>query len=102
MSERPTPTTPAELEELYARLIDRGLTLDRIARLTDRQIADLYFHPRDDDGAVKRRPEPAAAPELPAHEQDRRAILTLMAAGVPAGELIEGWRKKYPGQAWEG
>src|SRR5271165_735655 len=28
------------------------LTLDRVARLTDRQIHQLYFHPRDKYGAI--------------------------------------------------
>jgi hypothetical protein len=37
----------------YAVLIDRGLKPWEIARLTERQVEEFYFHPRDEHGVLK-------------------------------------------------
>lgn len=37
----------------YAVLIDKGLRPWEIARLTERQIYEFYFHPRDEHGVLK-------------------------------------------------
>jgi len=49
---------------MYATLLNHyHLTLPEIRRLTDRQIVDLYFHPRDDNGAIRpveQQPQPGS------------------------------------------
>jgi hypothetical protein len=36
----------------YAALAEMGVTLDRILRLTPRQIVEIYFHERDQEGRL--------------------------------------------------
>lgn len=40
--------------EVYAELVHSGVSLAEIAGLTDTQIKDLYFRPRDEFGRLKR------------------------------------------------
>ncbi len=90
---------------MYARLTDRGLGIDDIAKLTDRQIVDVYGHERDEDGDVRERLEvqPDGAPPLSVREQDRRALFVAgRALGIPMDQLCEQWRKKYGDEPWEG
>lgn len=100
---QPGPPTSEEMEAMYARLLDR-LPLDRIAKLTDRQIADLYFHPRDDGGIVRERPpeQVETADRASRIEEDRRALFIAgQAVGIPLDELIRKWESKYPGVPWD-
>lgn len=56
-----------------AILVDRfHLTPEQIGRLTDRQIAGLYFHPRDRDGSIK---IPITVPDVPQEPADVAATL---------------------------
>lgn len=103
MSGPPGPPTPAEMEYMLAKLVDRGFTFAEIARLTDRQIVDVVFHPRDEkSGEVAEKAEPVQTEGVPDHEQDRRAIIMLGAAGIPINDLIGGWEKKYSRSWLEG
>lgn len=66
-----------------AILLDKfHLTLDQIARLTDRQIDDYYFHPRDQHGAIKpiQVLEPAAPLPKLSYEEELRNLEFLNAA----------------------
>lgn len=96
----PPPPSPDEIEALYSMLVvDCGLSFDAIAKLTDRQIADVVARPRDEQGRVK--PPPEQVPEPPRHlsqkEQDYITLFsTGMALGVPPEELRRAWLAKYP------
>lgn len=91
------PPTPAEYEALFARLADRGLSFAQIAALTDRQIASVLSHPRDERGAVRQAAEPPAA--ATAKEEDRLALIAAAALGVPPADLQAQWSRKYPGES---
>jgi len=68
------------LKAKYAALLDHfHLTLAEIGNLTDRQIQELYFHPRDEQtGSIRQQPEPAKPDTLP--DSPRRAFLKEMMA----------------------
>jgi hypothetical protein len=87
-------STAATLRYLYARLVNEpfNLSMEQIARLTDRQIFALYFAARDKDGAVLP-PAQEAAPEggpvtFEQYMQVGRAF------GVSDEKLIAEWRAK--------
>lgn len=53
MSDPPRTRTPGAIRARYAVLVSEfKLTLDEIYDLTPRQIAEIYFHPRDKHGAI--------------------------------------------------
>ncbi len=71
------------------------LPIEQIARMTDRQIAELCYHKRNKDGAIEvDAPEVEAAPLTPGQE-----LATLLgmaqAFGIPADKVNEAWGKKY-------
>ncbi len=76
-----------------------------MARLTDRQIHDVLFRPRREDGSledVTETPQKAAVPGLSAMEEDRIALFTTGAQlGVPHEELVATWQKKYGSIPWQ-
>ncbi|HEX8158769.1 MAG TPA: hypothetical protein VF526_15395 [Solirubrobacteraceae bacterium] len=97
------PPDDAEVCALFARLTDRGLTLEGIARLTDRQISDVYFCPRTERGDPE---EVIEAEETDRPQSKAEELATLWALGqalrTPEEELRAAWQKKYPGDApWE-
>lgn len=71
-----------------------NLSLAQIAELTDRQIYDLYFHPRDEHGRIKVRHEVPARETLSPDEE--RAILFGMGSslGIPLEQLNGLWNAK--------
>jgi hypothetical protein len=72
-------------------------SMEEIASLTDRQIAELCFPPRDSEGRLIERLElPGEDAELTKEEQ--RALLFGMGAqlGVPTPDLEAAWKQKYP------
>lgn len=90
----------------YAQLVDHfHLTPAEIGELTDRQIAQLYFHPRDKDGAI-RRPESEAvmgSMELPTTMEQELADIDLMCRKfhitpdrreVARNKVKEKWQKR--------
>ena len=54
----------AVMAATFAQLVSEpfALPMSQIARLTDRQIAEVYFHGRDGQGKIIPPKEPAAAP----------------------------------------
>lgn len=82
---------------MYATLLESGLTIGGIAELTDRQIADLYFHRRDKDGRLERRlDEPEELPPLSPMESARRDLLLVGAIlHISREELEATWAEKY-------
>lgn len=87
---------PGQLEALYARLLDRGLSIEQIGGLTERQIHDLIGHKRDETGAVADTVDPTAG--LSAKEADRLALKQGALLGIPVEELERLWSSKYPGE----
>lgn len=88
------------------------MPLADLAHLTDRQIADIYLHPRDEEGKVVM-PEPVLPGEsgrslpadafdvgilgeLPDTPENQRAALFLVggALGIPQAELERVWHEK--------
>lgn len=62
---------------MVARLLDHfHISMDQLARLTDRQIYELYFHPRDDKGSIEPKDEPergaATEEEVPTYKSELR------------------------------
>jgi hypothetical protein len=58
-----------------------GLTMGEIARLTDRQILDIYYHKRDKEtGAIEPPPVEADASRPPTLESELFALRQLAAA----------------------
>lgn len=109
--------SPAETDALIARLIDRGAHPEQIARLTDRQIYDQYFHPRDDRGYVEvahelpsaSMPEsasgdaPESVPATSSREEDFAALFGFGGmAGVSQEVLRAKWAERYSSKPWEG
>lgn len=76
-----------------------GLTHEQIANLTDRQIADHYFYPRDDDGKLKppaRTPTNPFPEAPPTPENYAQAIFGIgRAMGAPYASLKDAWVKKF-------
>lgn len=62
------------------------LTLDDIAKLTDRQIVDLYFHKRDKHGVVE--PE-GYLPDSTPMQEDLSMMTLGKALGIPSDKLKE-------------
>lgn len=77
---------PGTLTARYAALVDAGLTIPAIRDLTPRQIQSIYFHARDQDGAIV---VPAGAAPAPADHATRLAQLVALAPmlGVPADQI---------------
>jgi hypothetical protein len=72
-------------------------TPDQVAELTDYQIHELIFHPRDEKGRLS-----APEIELPGEEdrlslEEERQLLFGMgqALGVPEAALRAAWRQKH-------
>jgi hypothetical protein len=61
-----------------------GLMPEQFGRLTDRQIGELCFHARNEDGSIRipssPTPEPPSAPE--GYETDLTQLAALLAMGV--------------------
>lgn len=71
-----------------------NLSLDQVARLTDRQIHHLYFHPTDADGRPK--PPPRKVPDRPLTPEEERALFFGMGAslGIKPEQLQREWDLK--------
>lgn len=91
----------AALKLLYARLVDEPfrLSMAQIAELTDRQIAEIYFYPRDEKGRLL-----PPSPEMSEEEEDEdldpeqeRALLFGMGSvlGIPEEQLKAAWEAKH-------
>lgn len=76
-----------------------------IARLTDRQISELYFHPRDKHGRLVEQVELPGEDEGEqlSLEQQRTLLFSVgRAMGVPEAQLQKAWEDKHgPGRATE-
>lgn len=85
----------ARKKAMYAQLAGEPfcLPLDRIARLTDVQMDEIYCHPRDDEGAVETPAEPMPAPQTPEEEKAMWFAVCEM-LGVPKVKAEEEWRLK--------
>lgn len=98
--QRPEPPTPEEYDDRIARLIDRGMSHDQIARLTDRQLAAHCFPARDERGSiVPPAPEPAGClPEgLDALEEEKYALFVVgRQVGVSYAALAAKWAERHP------
>jgi len=84
------------MRAMYATLLNHyHLTLPEIGRLTDRQISDLYFHPRDEAGAIKpveKEPQPGT---LEFDLREARTVAREMGADVDEVErrVRDAWTK---------
>ena len=79
---------------MYATLLNHyHLTLPEIGRLTDRQIADLYFHPREEDGSIKAQVEEAQPGSLEYELQEARIMARKM--GVCPKALSRKVRERW-------
>lgn len=66
---------------MFAILLENfHVTPEIIAGLTDRQIHDYYFHPRDKQGAIKTLEPVVKAPKVEGYEDNLRALKALMDA----------------------
>jgi hypothetical protein len=83
------------------------LTLGDIAKLTDWQIRELYFHARDEAGKVKPKHSIEAltgVPDGPLSDEQKRHVLYAAGAamGLPRAELDRAWadyeKRKADGQ----
>lgn len=65
------------------------LSLEEIGKLTDRQIREIYFHPRNENGAIEwPKPEkPRAARD--ADDEDAQAVAMMRIFGVPESKIKE-------------
>lgn len=84
---------PAQKRAIVAKLLDHfHLSIKQLARLTDKQIFELYFHPRDDKGAI----EPKDEPEQGAATEEKKPTLK--------SELMNLWKMakalKLPPEQW--
>lgn len=86
------------LKAKFALLLDHfHLRLDDIAELTDRQIDELYFHVRTEQGAIK----PAEQPVTPKATLQSELMQLDIGRGyglvddVSYRQTVEGLRKKY-------
>jgi hypothetical protein len=78
----------------YAQLVSEPfcVPMDRLARLTDRQMEDVYFHRRTKEGAIEAPEPPAPARGSP---QEKAAFFTLCATlGIPLARAEEEWERK--------
>ena len=77
----------------YAILVnDHGRTMEQVYNLTPRQIHELYFHPRDENGGIKL-PDLAAEAEM--NPADRLAQLIAMAPNMnDPPEQIEALKRR--------
>ena len=67
---------------MFAVLLDKfHLTPEDIAKLTDRQIFDYYFHPRDNHGSIKTPEAVVEASKAEGYEQNMIALKSLLDAG---------------------
>jgi hypothetical protein len=67
-----------------------------VARLTDRQIAELYFHPRDEQGRLNPQVElPGEEETLTVEEQHRLLFGVGAALGVSQADLQRAWEAKH-------
>lgn len=77
----------ARLRARYAQLIDHfHLTPAEIGRLTDRQINQLYFHPRDEHGGIAMPSSGAPDPSEPTRNPYRDDMCAL--DGLLASHMI--------------
>ncbi|AWM40307.1 hypothetical protein GobsT_12240 [Gemmata obscuriglobus] len=81
--------TPGALTARYAVLVNvHRLRMHEVLDLTPRQVHELYFHPRDRDGAIQL---PEGAGDEPADRTARLAQLIALgpALGVPPEQIEE-------------
>jgi len=63
---------------MYAMLLDKfHVTPGEVALLTDRQIYDYYFHPRDKHGAIKIPEAEITVPKIKGYEDELIALKSL-------------------------
>ena len=74
---------PAKYRAFIASVIDAlHVPLSEIARLTDRQLIEIYNHPRDKEGRIKEPPEPLpGASATPSLDRDL-TLLAVVAANM--------------------
>lgn len=74
------------------------LSWAQIAELTDRQIVEVYYRPRDKEGNPLPLPEEHDRAELTEAQQLERERLQFMAMGTMVGisqeRLVEAWDKR--------
>jgi len=91
---------PQNALALYAPLVDSPYKLSwkEIAELTDRQIVEVYYRPRDKEGNPIEMPAEHDRAELTPDQQLERERLQYFAigatVGVPHDKLVEAWNKK--------
>lgn len=83
---------------MVAKLLDhfQGTSMDAYAKLTDRQILDLYFHKRDEHGDIEPEKKPIEAPadQPPCLERELRSLDVLAATFRLPAEQVEEARAK--------
>jgi hypothetical protein len=70
------------------------LSFDEIAALTERQIIEILFHPRKDDGSLDLRATEARGPSMPFHE----VVFTVWRSREPDitdAQLVERFKQVY-------
>lgn len=84
------------------------MPLDAVARLTDRQIDELYFHPRDKEGRIEPQEKPIAADGKPTLKSELmnlwKMAKVLKMPPEQWTELEKQLRGKYAaqGETWDG
>ena len=91
----------AAMRSTYAQLVTEPfcLSMAQVARLTDRQIAEIYCHQRDDKGAIVAPEPPKDEPERPPHPRGSAAekaewLAVCQMLGIPPAAAEEEWRRK--------
>jgi len=90
----PPPQSP-DIRMLYAQLVCEPfhLTIDQIMRMTDRQIYDIYFYPRDESGRLK--PSYSVPDEFIDDEHKKSVFFSMCKAfGMPLETVQKKWDER--------
>ncbi len=92
---------------MWAALADKfGLTPDQIGDLTDWQLANIYYHPRDKDGILvppaNQQPTPAVPATAPTDADRLKTIEFLEAGHLITAENAARLRAELQGRAKNG
>lgn len=85
------------LRATYAQLVAEPFNVPArdLARLTDRQIAEVYMHRRTDKGEIVRPDPPAPPPPERGSEEEKAAFFALCASlGFPEDDARDEWARK--------
>lgn len=84
----PPADVEPDLEAAIAELLGEPcwLSLETIGGLTDRQIIDLYHHPRDEEGRIRPRRKPARR-ELTPEQAENQALAAAVAFGCTQAQI---------------